>query len=213
MPAKTGLKRPSSYKKDPVQIQKERLVAASQRVGKLAVGLAEKHEIGEKLGKYPILQSPEMVFGTALVLGIILELISPLYFHGAWSTATRVVVGLIPFGLGAGLSVLAARDFARAKQSIRAGRRITRLVRKGVYAYTRNPLYIGLLLAYLGLAIILNMPWWLVLLFPLVPAVHFLLVIPEERRLAEYFGPVYAAYADSVCRWVCPTTFGLRSED
>lgn len=213
MPAKTSSKRSPSYKKDSLQIQKERLVAASQRVGKLAAGLAQKHEIGEKIGRYPILQSPEVVFGTALVLGIILELVSPLYFHGGWSIGTRVAVGLIPFGLGAALSALAARDFARANQSIWAGRRITRLVRKGVYAYSRNPLYIGLLLAYLGLAIILNMPWWLVLLFPLVPAVHFLLVIPEERRLAEYFGPVYAAYADSVCRWLCPATFGVRSED
>jgi protein-S-isoprenylcysteine O-methyltransferase Ste14 len=213
MSARASSKKRPSYKKAPLQIQKERLMVASQRVGKLAVGLAEKHEIGEKIGKHSFLRSPEMVFGTALVLGIILELASPLYFHAGWSTGMRIVVGLIPLGLGTALSVLAVREFARANQSIRAGRPTTRLVRKGVYAYTRNPLYIGLLLAFLGLAITLNMPWWLVLWFPLAPAVHFLLVIPEERRLAEYFGPVYAAYADTVCRWVCPATFGMRPEE
>lgn len=213
MAAKTNAQKRGAAKSDPLQAHKDRLLVAGQRVGKFAADLAEKHEVGDRLRKNPVLQSWEVVFGAALGTGIILELVSPLYFHAGWSAAVRVLVGLFPLLAGLGLSLLAAKAFANAKQSIRAGARTTRLVRKGIYAHSRNPFYIGLLLIYLGLAIVFNVPWGLVLLFPLVPAVHFLLVIPEERRLAEYFGPMYAVYSDSVCRWVCPATFGLGSDD
>lgn len=196
-----------------MQVHKDRLLVAGQRVGKYAADLAEKHEVGDRLRKNPYLQNWEVVFGTAIGSGIILELVSPLYFHADLSTAVRILVGLFPLLAGLGLSLVAAKAFANAKQSIRASARTTRLVRKGVYAHSRNPFYIGLLLIYLGLAIVFNVPWGLVLLFPLVPAVHFLLVIPEERRLAEYFGPMYAVYAGSVCRWVCPASFGLGSNE
>jgi protein-S-isoprenylcysteine O-methyltransferase Ste14 len=213
MAAKSGSQKRRPTKRDPLQMQKDRLLVAGQRVGKIAAGLAEKHELGERLRSTTLLQSWEVVFGTALGLGIVLQVISPLYFHAGWSTSVRVLVGLFPLLPGVALSLLAAKAFARANQAIRAGARTTRLVRKGIYAHSRNPFYIGLLLTHLGLAIVLNMPWWLVLLFPLVPAVHFLLVIPEERRLAEYFGPMYAVYSDTVCRWVCPATFGMGSND
>jgi protein-S-isoprenylcysteine O-methyltransferase Ste14 len=213
MAAKSGSQKQQSDKGDSLQVHKDRLLVAGQRFGKFAAGLAEKHEVGERLRASALLQSWEVVFGTALGLGIVLQVISPLYFHAGWSTGSRILVGLFPLLPGLALSLLAAKAFAKANQSVRAGTRTTRLVRKGIYAHSRNPFYMGLLLTHLGLAIVFNMPWWLVLLFPLVPAVHFLLVIPEERRLAEYFGPMYAVYSDSVCRWVCPATFGMDSND
>lgn len=76
------------------------------------------------------------------------------------------------------------------------------LVRSGVYAFTRNPMYLGFLFALIAWAL------WLshALALPLVPAfvayIDRLQIRPEERILAAKFGPVFAEYQSRVRRWL-----------
>jgi protein-S-isoprenylcysteine O-methyltransferase Ste14 len=76
------------------------------------------------------------------------------------------------------------------------------LVTSGPYRFSRNPMYVGLCALYLGLALLLNVTWPVVL-FPLVVIALFHLVIRrEERYLADAFDDAYALYAQRVRRWL-----------
>ena len=94
------------------------------------------------------------------------------------------------------------RAFFGARTAIMPIRPARILVRSGPYRYSRNPMYVGLSAAYLGLALLFNVVWPIVL-FPLVlVALHLLVIRREERYLAVAFGEQYALYQRHVRRWL-----------
>jgi len=92
--------------------------------------------------------------------------------------------------------------FAWRRTTILPGSAPARLVRDGPYRFSRNPIYLSLVLAYAGLALMQDQPWALLLL-PLPVAVMQCAIIPfEERQLQLRFGAEYAAYAARTRRWL-----------
>ncbi len=78
----------------------------------------------------------------------------------------------------------------------------SRIVDKGPYRLTRNPMYTGMSLVYLGAMLLLNWGWALVL-FPLVLILLYRFVISrEEAYLTSEFGEEYLAYCRKVRRWI-----------
>jgi protein-S-isoprenylcysteine O-methyltransferase Ste14 len=78
----------------------------------------------------------------------------------------------------------------------------TRLVQSGPYAFSRNPMYVGVTTLYVGLAFLFNLTWP-ILILPLVLVSLFHLVIRrEEHYLSDAFGNAYAAYGHRVRRWL-----------
>jgi len=77
----------------------------------------------------------------------------------------------------------------------------TRLVRAGVYRYTRNPMYLGLVLALAGWAAWLSNAGAAAVLPAFAAYLSRFQIVPEERALAERFGPDFTAYATRVRRW------------
>ncbi|HEX2227754.1 MAG TPA: isoprenylcysteine carboxylmethyltransferase family protein [Candidatus Binatia bacterium] len=76
-----------------------------------------------------------------------------------------------------------------------------RLVSTGLYAYTRNPMYLGHILFLAGLALTLKS--WLAALIALVVAIWFhVRVLADERNLARQLGAPYIAYTKRVKRWI-----------
>lgn len=78
----------------------------------------------------------------------------------------------------------------------------TRLVVTGIYRWTRNPMYVGLLLWLVAWALLLHhaLAWGVPLLF--VATMNRLQIAPEERAMTALFGAEYAAYCARVRRWV-----------
>jgi protein-S-isoprenylcysteine O-methyltransferase Ste14 len=75
------------------------------------------------------------------------------------------------------------------------------LVENGLYAYTRNPMYLGHLIFMLGLAVTFRS--WLALLLLALNAVWFhRRVLDDEARLRTLFGRQYADYQARVKRWI-----------
>ena len=76
-----------------------------------------------------------------------------------------------------------------------------RVISRGPYRFTRNPMYLGHLIFLLGLSIAL---WsWFGLLILAGRAIWFhRRVLQDEARLEELFGPDYVAYKSSVKRWI-----------
>jgi protein-S-isoprenylcysteine O-methyltransferase Ste14 len=78
----------------------------------------------------------------------------------------------------------------------------TTLVTWGPYRFTRNPMYLGLFLIYVGVAGLRTEIWPLLLLPLLVAHVHQIVIPVEEARLREVFGDAYEQYSARVRRWV-----------
>ncbi len=103
--------------------------------------------------------------------------------------------GLAAFLAGAALATLAMRDFARAP----AGRPVT----GGVYRFSRNPMYVGMLLIYFATA--LACASWVFLALTLINALLLReMVAAEERFLAGKYGRAYRDYLESTHRWLGP---------
>ena len=92
--------------------------------------------------------------------------------------------------------------FGLARTTLMPGARSARLVVRGPYRISRNPLYLSLVLAYVGFAGMYEFPWALLLL-PLPVALLQRVTIPfEESRMAAVFGEDYARYRLRVRRWI-----------
>jgi protein-S-isoprenylcysteine O-methyltransferase Ste14 len=110
-------------------------------------------------------------------------------------------VGTVIFTLGAALAGWGWFLFHRARTTRVPGEASTALITTGPYRIMRNPMYVGLSIAYLGEAAILHqlLP---VLLLPLTIIYLNQIVIPvEEQRLHGVFGAQYERYQNDVRRW------------
>lgn len=112
------------------------------------------------------------------------------------------IAGGVLFAIGAAIAGWGLLTFRRARTTTVPGQASSQLVTWGPYRFTRNPMYVGLTLAYLGEAGILQQFWPIVVL-PLVLAYVNWIVIPvEEAKLSEVFGGEYERYRARVRRWV-----------
>jgi protein-S-isoprenylcysteine O-methyltransferase Ste14 len=141
------------------------------------------------------------VFVLTYLVGVGVEYAWPT--HMAMEALPSVsVAGGVLFVIGAAVAGWGLLTFRRARTTTVPGRSSARLVTWGPYRFSRNPMYVGLTLAYLGEAGILRQVWP-VLLLPLTVAYVNWVVIPvEEGKLREIFGEEYERYRARVRRWV-----------
>ncbi len=144
----------------------------------------------------------ETVFGVPLLVAIGLQQVFPLALPPGALRLAAIPLGIVLLGAGLAIVILARREFARYRQSMEPGRSISRIVDSGVFAISRNPLYLGIAAMLIGAALAWNALWILVMLLPAVVVCQIVLIGPEERYLENKFGAQYLAYASHVRRWL-----------
>ncbi len=145
---------------------------------------------------------PPLLFVFGLGAGWVLHRIYPLPLLGSSTRALEVVVGWSSMLFAALLMAWAIVSFRRAHTAIIPNQPATMLVLGGPYRFTRNPMYLGLVVLYLGVSLLINSIWTLLLL-PLVLFILYTAVIRrEERYLAAAFGSAYQDYQTRVRRWL-----------
>ena len=114
----------------------------------------------------------------------------------------RVVVGALLVVVGVALMAWAASVMKRQGTTVIPWEQVDALVTNGPFAFTRNPIYLGDGLVYLGITVAFG-SWWPVLGLPVVLLVlHRYVIDREEAYLTERFGPAYTTYAGRVRRWL-----------
>ena len=119
-------------------------------------------------------------------------------------SSVRLIVGLILLVIGVAIALSAVISFRRAETTVNPLKpeTSTSLVSTGIFARTRNPMYLGILIALLAWAMYL--PSALALLGPVAFALYItrFQIIPEERAMQTLFGSAFSKYAQSVRRWL-----------
>ena len=78
----------------------------------------------------------------------------------------------------------------------------TFFVSNDIYKYTRNPMYLGLLIIYLSTIILFQNFLGFLLIPAFILYINYFQIIPEENALKDLFGPEYDLYLDKVRRWI-----------
>jgi len=142
---------------------------------------------------------PPIAIGAPLLVGGLVTLLGGDPIHlGAW----RVALGwaLVLFFVGCnGWSLWL---FRRHETGLLPGQATHAIIEAGPYRLSRNPLYVGLLALYLGLALLAPTFWGLVLFPAAVLLILWGAILPEERFLHERFGAAYDDYTKRVRRWL-----------
>jgi protein-S-isoprenylcysteine O-methyltransferase Ste14 len=142
---------------------------------------------------------PPVALGVPLGVGVAVTL---WWGDPASLPAARRPVGwllLLGFACWNGWSLLLLR---RHRTGLLPGQPTTVLVERGPFAWSRNPLYVGLVVLDVGIGLLVPSVWALCLVPMGVAALEWGAVRPEERYLRARFGPAYDDYAGRVRRWL-----------
>jgi protein-S-isoprenylcysteine O-methyltransferase Ste14 len=143
---------------------------------------------------------PWMYLLTFLV-GVGLQRVAPLSLSattlrvGFFGGLALIVVGVLLAFSGLGI-------FRAARTTTIPFETASTLVTWGPYRFTRNPMYLGLMLVYVGVAGVQAQVWPLIVLPWLAHYIHGTVIPIEEARLRDVFGASYHQYCEQVRRWI-----------
>lgn len=146
-----------------------------------------------------VIALPPVILGGAVALGLILNFIWPANFL---SRELAIPLGIL-IALGAvGLAFLAVREMHAANTPLDVRKASKDIVSSGVFRFTRNPIYLGMVLLCVGIAFLVNSLWILCLAVPLAFILQKGVIEREEAYLERKFGEKYLRYKASVRRWL-----------
>lgn len=152
-----------------------------------------------------VIAPPPLMALAAVLLGLLLDWLAPAYLLSVMlSWDARIILGLELMAVGLALIFVARRTFLAAGTNVEPWKPSTTIVVTGVFAWLRNPMYVGGTAFLLGLAILLASDWMVVTTVILALVLHFGVVKREERYLLAKFGEPYRRYLDSVPRYGWP---------
>jgi len=133
------------------------------------------------------------------VIGYLLDRAVPLTLT-SWPLGEPIGWALVAVGVA--LMGSAVMTFRRAGTSLNPAKPTTRVVVHGPYRFTRNPMYVGWVIVYLGCVLLTNTVWPLVSLPVVLVLISRAVIAKEERYLEAKFGDAYRAYKARVRRWL-----------
>ena len=138
----------------------------------------------------------------ALVMIVLIYLSS--FFIESTTFNYQGSLSLLVFILGLACAIPSFKLFARYKTTISPLKPsdATALVTEGMYRYSRNPMYLGLLLLTIASTIWFGTWFGIIVNILFIFLINFLQIIPEEEALLEIFGEEYEEYKKNVRRWI-----------
>jgi protein-S-isoprenylcysteine O-methyltransferase Ste14 len=151
-----------------------------------------------------VITLPPVILAATLAAGFALDALWPFDLPAfdlpAFHLARPLGVGLV--GGGIAIAILALYTMIKAGTSPDVRKPAEAVVTSGVFALSRNPIYLGMVLLCFGIALIAG-SLWLLLLTPILAAVlHYGVIAREESYLEHKFGADYLRYKTRVRRWI-----------
>jgi protein-S-isoprenylcysteine O-methyltransferase Ste14 len=147
-----------------------------------------------------VIVRPPIAWALAVLAGLALKWLMPLPFLPA--AVPTGWLGTIVFALALALVAWAISTMTRAGSNVPTSLPTTTIVETGPYRLTRNPIYLGMVLGLIGLAIAFDSLWLLMTLVPFALVIRYGVITREEAYLERKFGDVYRRYHTRVRRWL-----------
>jgi protein-S-isoprenylcysteine O-methyltransferase Ste14 len=146
---------------------------------------------------------PPIFLLAAIVLAVALEWIAGIALLPAPGFASVVSwIGVVILAAGAYFAVGGSREFTRAGTNVDPMKPALKLVTSGPYRFTRNPMYLGMVLFLLGLSLMFSLEWGIVLTVVLWIVFDRYVVAREEAYLTRKFGEPYREFLGRTRRWI-----------
>lgn len=145
---------------------------------------------------------PPLFYVAVFLLAIWLQSNFPIdkhIFESRWIRLLGIVILVIAAGVFLFRSLL---QFLRSKNTVITALPAHSLQTSGIYSFTRNPMYLGLILVYIGITCFVGNWWNLILLPILMIIVQQYIIKREEQYLERRFGQEYLDYKRKVRRWI-----------
>ena len=142
---------------------------------------------------------PPLIFFGFLVGGLLLD---SRWMDGRFGLSWLTLIGGLIAILGLSILIKTAPKHKEAGTNIEPWEPTTAIIRTGLYGYTRNPIYLGMAVTYVGIAIAAGSLGAFVTLVPAIIVVQTYVIAREERYLTAKFGEEYLEYKNRVRRWI-----------
>lgn len=153
---------------------------------------------------------PPLYFMTIFFLSILIQYYFPLSIS-FFESGINPYISIVFIAMGAMSLLPAVITFLKTKNTLITFKPATSLQVTGNYNISRNPMYVGLLFVYIGIAMIMG-NWWTFILIPLVIyTINRFVINKEENYLERAFGQDYLNYKIKVRRWLW-NMFRLKTE-
>ena len=144
---------------------------------------------------------PPLIYVAFFFLSVALQKVVPLNTF-LLQTAMAVTAGWLLLIAGILVLLPALWKFFVSKNTLITIKPAHSLQTAGIYAFTRNPMYLGLMLLYSGIGFFKG-NWWTFIVIPLlIITVQVCIISKEEHYLQRAFGNVYLQYKKKVRRWI-----------
>lgn len=146
-----------------------------------------------------VIAKPPFIYLLFLIIGIVLNFI--------WKI--KLIPDILQYSLGFSIIIIGfiimitgLKQFKKAGTHHETHKPTIKIVAHGMYKYSRNPIYIGLTLFYLGIGIASDNIWILILIIPALIVMQYGVILREEKYLEKKFGEEYLQYKAKVRRWL-----------
>jgi protein-S-isoprenylcysteine O-methyltransferase Ste14 len=144
---------------------------------------------------------PPLIYVAVFLIGFLFQSKIPIGVDLLKKQGSKII-GIIIIAFALFFMIRGMGQFLKSKNSLITIRPASSLQSNGVYNLTRNPMYLGLALIYLGLTCLIG-NWWNLILFPLlILIVQEYIIKREEKYLERRFGQEYLDYKQKVRRWL-----------
>ena len=146
-----------------------------------------------------VLLPPPILYLGFLLLGYVAEHFAPLPFL---ALNISIIVGCIIIVLSFVIFGLVLQEFAKFETSVDHRKPSTAVISTGPFKYSRNPIYVSMVMLCIRLSFVLNSLWGFVSTFLASVVLYKFVILKEETYLEHKFGDNYILYKASVRRWL-----------
>lgn len=152
--------------------------------------------------KYRNLLNPSALFLITFVIAIVLSWVHPWHVSFIEDKEIQNLSGIIMLLTSLILNILAYKAFKKYLTPHEPFKTPNVLIEKSIFRFSRNPVYLALVLSEFGLGCVFDTVWLLLGSVVLLTLLHYIVVLDEEKVLQSTFKESYELYKEKTPRWI-----------
>jgi protein-S-isoprenylcysteine O-methyltransferase Ste14 len=148
-----------------------------------------------------VILPPPLIYAIIFLTSVFLNKILPVNINFI-PESIKHRAGPILIGISLALLVTSLWRFFKSRNTLITIRPASSLQTTGIYAYTRNPMYLSLVILYAGIAFFKGNLWTFSLIPVLMLVIEYYVIKREELYLERQYGEEFVSYKNSVRRWL-----------